>query len=123
MSKLRIGVVGVGFMGQLHARTIAESETAVLAAVVDTSELQGKRIAEQFGASYFADIDQARTSGTIDAFVVAVPDRQHMEITCHLLELGLPVLVEKPMAHNLAAARQMAEAEKKGVDGFSLPIS
>ncbi len=114
MSKLRIGVVGVGFMGQLHARTIAESETAVLAAVVDTSESQGKRIAEQFGASYFADIDQARTSGTIDAFVVAVPDRQHMEITCHLLELGLPVLVEKPMAHNLAAARQMAEAEKKG---------
>ena len=114
MSKLRIGVVGVGFMGQLHARAIAESETAMLAAVVDTSVSQGKQIAEQFGASYFADIDQARTSATIDAFVVAVPDKQHMEITCHLLALGLPVLVEKPMAHSLAAARQMAQAEKKG---------
>src|SRR5271167_994184 len=100
MSKLRIGVVGVGFMGQLHARTIAESETALLAAVIDISVSQGKRIAAQFGTSYFADVDEACRAATIDAFVVAVPDRQHTEITCHLLGRGLPVLVEKPMAHS-----------------------
>jgi myo-inositol 2-dehydrogenase/D-chiro-inositol 1-dehydrogenase len=114
MSKLRVGVVGVGFMGQLHARAIAESEAAVLAAVIDVSAERGQQVGERYGSRSFCDVDQARASAAIDAFVVALPDRQHMETTCYLLDQGLPVLVEKPMAHSLAAAKRMAAAEKKG---------
>jgi myo-inositol 2-dehydrogenase/D-chiro-inositol 1-dehydrogenase len=114
MSKLKMGVIGVGFIGQLHARAIAESEAAILAAVIDISAEQGQLIAERYGARWFANLDQARAVTDIDAFVVALPDQQHMETTCQLLEQGLPVLVEKPMAHNLDAAKKMAQAEKKG---------
>jgi myo-inositol 2-dehydrogenase/D-chiro-inositol 1-dehydrogenase len=114
MSKLRIGVVGVGFIGQLHARTVAESETAELAAVIDIAAAQGKPIAERYDTRYFSEIEPAFSAGGIDAFIVALPDTLHMETTCRLLELGRPVLVEKPMAHNLAAAKAMAAAEKQG---------
>jgi predicted dehydrogenase len=114
MSKLRIGVVGVGFIGQLHARTVAESETAELAGVIDLAADHGKRIAERYATRYFPDIEQACSAGAIDAFIVALPDTLHMETTCRLLDVGRPVLVEKPMAHSLAAAKKMAEAETRG---------
>jgi predicted dehydrogenase len=121
MSKLRIGVVGVGFIGQLHARTVAESDAAELAAVIDLAPAQGKLVAERHGARYFPDIERACSAGGIDAFIVALPDTLHQETTCRLLELGRPVLVEKPMAHTLAAAKAMAAAEKKG--GGSLMVA
>jgi myo-inositol 2-dehydrogenase/D-chiro-inositol 1-dehydrogenase len=114
MNKLKIGVVGVGFIGQLHARTVAESDAAELAAVIDISATQGKLIAERHGARYFPDVEKACAAGGIDAFIVALPDTMHRETTCQLLELGRPVLVEKPMAHSLAAAKAMAAAERKG---------
>ncbi|MBV9219082.1 MAG: Gfo/Idh/MocA family oxidoreductase [Methylobacteriaceae bacterium] len=113
MKKLRIGVVGVGFIGQLHARTVAESETAELAAVVDLAAAHGKAIAERYSTNYFADVEQACSAG-VEAFIVALPDTVHMETTCRLLELGRSVLVEKPMAHSLAAAKAMAAAERQG---------
>jgi myo-inositol 2-dehydrogenase/D-chiro-inositol 1-dehydrogenase len=114
MARLNVAVVGVGFMGQFHARTIAESDGARLAAVVDPSQDIGPRTAEQYGARYHPDIDAALSAGGIDAYVVALPDKLHEAVTCRLLEQGLPVLLEKPMAHTLAAARAMAAAEKKG---------
>jgi myo-inositol 2-dehydrogenase/D-chiro-inositol 1-dehydrogenase len=113
MSKLRVGVVGVGFIGQLHARVVAESETAELAAVIDLDPPQGKKIADRYSARHFSDIESACSAGQIDAFIVALPDTRHMETTCRLLELGRPVLVEKPLGHNLSAARAMAAAEKR----------
>jgi predicted dehydrogenase len=114
MSKLKVGVVGVGFIGQLHARTVAETEGAEFAAVIDVAATHGKAIADKHGARHFPDIDRALAAGGIDAFIVALPDTMHQETTCRLLERGLPVLVEKPMAHTLAAAKAMAAAEKKG---------
>jgi myo-inositol 2-dehydrogenase/D-chiro-inositol 1-dehydrogenase len=114
MSRLKVGVVGVGFIGQLHARTVAETEGAELSAVVDIAAAQGRLVAERHGARYFPDIDRACAAGGIDAFIVAVPDALHQETACRLLELGRPVLVEKPMAHTLAAAKAMAAAERSG---------
>jgi myo-inositol 2-dehydrogenase/D-chiro-inositol 1-dehydrogenase len=114
MAKLNVALVGAGFMGQFHARTIAESDGARLAAVVDLSEAVGKPTADSFGAAWHRDIEAALAAGGIDAYVVALPDRLHQDVVCRLLEAGRPVLVEKPMAHTLAAAKAMAAAEKKG---------
>src|SRR5262249_7476168 len=96
------------------AQTVAESESARLAAVVDVVEAVGKRTADKFGAAYHGDIDAALAGGGLDAFVVALPDKAHQDVVCRLLEAGKPVLVEKPMAHSLAAAKAMAAAERKG---------
>jgi predicted dehydrogenase len=114
MAKLNVALVGAGFMGQFHAQTVAESESARLAAVVDLSEKVGKPTAGKYGATWHRDIDAALAAGGIDAYVVALPDKLHQDVVCRLLEAGKPVLVEKPMAHTLAAAKAMAAAEKKG---------
>lgn len=114
MSRLRIAVVGVGYIGQLHARVLAEMATATLAAVVDISAKTGQEVAQRHGCAYFADVDTVLAAGIADAFVVALPDTQHQDTVCKLLRASKPVLVEKPMAHTLAAARAMAEAERAG---------
>lgn len=112
---LNICVVGVGFMGQMHARTISENESAKLVAVVDPNPGTGQSVAAQFGVTWHPDVGAALADPGIDAFVVAVPDRLHADPACALLEAGRPVLLEKPMAHSLAAAREIsAAAERSG---------
>lgn len=110
---LKIAVVGAGFMGSLHARTVAECEDAVLAAVVDQDESAARRVATQFDAVPIPSIQDA-VAEDIDAFVVAVPDRAHVSPASTLLRAGKPVLVEKPMADTLAGAREIAAAAKAG---------
>lgn len=111
---LSLGVVGVGRMGQLHARTIAECEFARLVAVVDPDAVTGRSVADRYGVSYFSDVSAALADSRIDAYVVAVPDRLHVKPSCELLLAGKPVLLEKPMAHSLAAAREIAQAAERG---------
>ncbi|MFO1057416.1 MAG: Gfo/Idh/MocA family oxidoreductase [Dongiaceae bacterium] len=114
MAKLNLALVGAGFMGRFHAQTIAESDGARLAAVIDLSQQAGPPLAEAFGAAYLPDIEAGLARGDLDGFVVALPDRLHQAVACRLLEAGKPVLLEKPMAHDLKTARAIAAAERKG---------
>lgn len=109
----KIAVVGAGFMGGLHARTVAESDVASLAAVVDFDARAGGRLAEELGVRHLSSVEDA-LEDDIDAFVVAVPDRAHVAPARTLLAAGKPVLLEKPMADTLAGARAIAEAADQG---------
>lgn len=114
MAKIRIAVVGGGFMGALHARTIKESEVAELSAIIDLNEAVGRATAESCGTAWLASIDDALAAAAADAFVIALPDKLHETITVALLEAGKAVLVEKPMAHTLEAAQNIARAAQAG---------
>ncbi|MBX6324137.1 MAG: Gfo/Idh/MocA family oxidoreductase, partial [Rhodospirillaceae bacterium] len=114
MAKLNVALVGAGFMGRFHAQAIAESEGGRLAAVVDPVEDAGRSTAERYGAAWHRDVEAALRAGGIDAWVVALPDKLHQDVTCRLLDAGRPVLLEKPMAHTLAGAKAMAAAESRG---------
>jgi myo-inositol 2-dehydrogenase/D-chiro-inositol 1-dehydrogenase len=115
MSKLRIGIVGAGFMGLLHARVVADSDLGAVSAIVDPNPDAGRKAAGDFGAVHFADVETALSSGAADAYIVCAPDKLHESVTCALLEAGKPVLLEKPMAHTLAAAMSIARsAENTG---------
>ena len=114
MSELRIAVVGAGFMGGLHARTVAECAGASLGAVVDTSREAGEARAAAFGAVWASSVAEALRRDLADAYIVALPDRLHRDATLELLEAGRPVLVEKPLAHSLEAAQDMARAAARG---------
>lgn len=111
---LRIAIVGSGFMGQLHARVVAESPAAELAAIVDLNEAVGRPVAERLGTGFYASVDDALRDPSIDAFVVALPDKLHRDASVQILEAGKPLLVEKPMAHTLESARAIAEAAERG---------
>ena len=99
-------------MGQLHARVIAESPLAQLAAIVDVDPDVAERVASSFGVAWYPSVDSICEDRQVDATIVAVPDTAHEEPATRLLQAGKAVLLEKPMAHTLDAARRIAEVAR-----------
>jgi predicted dehydrogenase len=113
MSKIRLAVVGVGEFGRKHVRVVRESPRAELVAVVDTDPARASEVAAANGCAAFTDAREL--AGQADAAIVAVPTSAHADVACKLLESGLDVLVEKPIAPDLAAAdRLIHTAESHG---------
>ena len=99
-------------MGQLHARVISESPLAQLAAIVDVDQDVAERVASNFGVPAYLSVNAICEDPGVDATIVAVPDTAHEEPATRLLHAGKAVLLEKPMAHTLDAARHIAEVAR-----------
>ena len=97
-NKIRIAVVGAGQFGRNHCRVVEQSARAELTAVVDIDPARAA-IAD------FRELD-----GKVDAAIVAAPTSAHAEIGCWLLEHGIDVLVEKPIAPDLDSADRLVAA-------------
>jgi predicted dehydrogenase len=111
---LRVAVVGVGHLGRHHARILAAMPEVVLAGVVDTNAARAAEIAATHGTKAF-DHWQA-LDGRVDAVVIAVPTESHLDVGLGLLERGLHLLVEKPLARSVDDAdRLIAAAGARGV--------
>jgi predicted dehydrogenase len=108
---IRIGVVGAGVMGRHHVRNLAAIPEAELVGVYDARSEVAEGIAAEHGTRAFARIEEL-TDG-IEAAVVAAPTVYHVEIGRALLARGIHVLVEKPIAPDLASADQLIEAREK----------
>jgi predicted dehydrogenase len=104
--RLPVAVVGVGHLGRHHARLLQQVEGAELVGVVDAREEQARAVAGPLGVPAFASIDQLPPR--VRAVSVAVPTSLHHAVACPLLERGVHVLVEKPMAATLEEGRRMA---------------
>ncbi len=107
-------VVGVGHLGQHHARLMKEVPGAELVAVVDSDPKRAEAIAGPLGVPGLSSLDSIPDDVT--AASVAVPTSRHRDIVMPLLEQGVSVLVEKPMAATLEEAREMeAAARERGL--------
>lgn len=102
MSRLRVAVVGVGHLGQHHARILASMPDVELVAVADSRIDRARSIAEKFGTRAVADYRSLLDA--VDAVSVAVPTCFHREVAVPFLERGVATLVEKPLAGSLADA-------------------
>ncbi len=112
--KVKVGVFGVGSLGQWHARIYSEMPEAELVGVYDASELRAREIAERYGTRVFAS--QAELVEAVEAASVVVPTDLHLEVAGALLRAGRHVLVEKPIAASTAEAEEMvALARASGV--------
>ena len=107
MNKPRVAVIGAGSFGRHHLRILNQSPGAELAGVVDVDNAKAAAAAAEYGCPAYATV--AELSGKIDAAVVAVPTSAHAEIGCSLLESGIDVLVEKPIAADLASAQRLVD--------------
>ncbi len=113
MNPLRVAVVGVGSFGRNHARVIRSLPEVELTAVVDADETRGRAVAEEFGSAYVPDLNAAVAG--IDAAIVATPTATHEDIASKLLNAGVDVLVEKPIAASGAAGERLTNlADSKG---------
>jgi len=114
MKAVRIGVVGVGHLGQHHARLLASMAGVELVGICDTNRSRADEIAAKFGGQTFAD--SRELIGRIDAVTVAVPTVAHVDVALPFLEAGVATLVEKPIAPSVSDAdRLVATAERRGV--------
>jgi predicted dehydrogenase len=109
--RIRVAVAGVGEFGRNHARVYRELEDAELVGVYDQNAERAAAIASEFRTQVVKSLDELRARA--DAVSVAVPTAAHAEVGCRLLEMGLDVLIEKPMAVNLAEADSLLAAAKK----------
>ena len=106
-NRRRIAVIGAGVFGRNHLRVVRESERAFLAGVLDTDPECARAAAAEFGCPVLSTLDEV--AGASDAAIVAVPTVAHCDVACRLLDEGLDVLVEKPIAVTAGEARAMVE--------------
>jgi predicted dehydrogenase len=112
MSQPRVAVIGAGAFGQNHCRVVHESARAQLAAIVDTDAARAQEAAARYQT--VALTDARDLPGKIDAAIIAAPTTFHADIGCHLLAAGIDVLVEKPIAKDLASADRLVATAARG---------
>ena len=113
--KIRLGIVGLGFMGKGHAKAIVDDRHAdfELSAVADVFEASAKAAGQEFGVPYFASPEALYASGLVDAVMIATPHYWHPVQAIKARRAGLHVLCEKPLAVTVGPARAMiAEAKR-----------
>ena len=109
----KVAVVGAGAFGKNHVRVVSESSRAELAFVVDPNLALAREHAGPRGAQALES--HRELVGRVDAAVIAAPTIHHASIACDLMEAGIDVLVEKPIAVTVTEADRMIEvAERQG---------
>jgi predicted dehydrogenase len=112
---LRIAVVGVGHLGQHHARLLASMDGVQLVGIVDTKPGRAAEIASRLGVPSFTHLGELPLDG-LDAATIAVPTVSHQDVALPLIDAGVSVLVEKPLSSSLDDADKMIEsAARRGV--------
>ena len=108
---LRVGVVGVGYLGSIHARIYHRMPSVNLVAVIDTNAERGRQIASECECNFVQDLERLLES--VDAVSIVVPTSLHREIAEPFLDKRIPVLLEKPVAHTLEDARAIVDLAKQ----------
>jgi predicted dehydrogenase len=106
MTRLPVAVVGVGHLGKEHARILASLPDVELLGVVDPDQAQAEAVAARCGTRWFTD--HRPLLPALRAAVIAAPTIYHYSIARDFLAAGVPLLVEKPLASNLAQAQELA---------------
>ena len=106
---MRAAVIGVGHLGQHHARILASLPGVSLAGVVDLNRERAAKIAADYGATAFADI--AEIHG-LELVVIATPTESHAQLALPLIESGVHTLIEKPISQTLEEADRLIAAAK-----------
>lgn len=111
MEQLKVGVIGVGHLGQHHARLYAQSPDTLLVGIADLDRGRAEGIGQQHEVQVFNNVDALLDA--VDAVSVAVPTTHHREVVLSCLNAGVHVLVEKPLASTVDEARAMVACAKQ----------
>lgn len=110
---IKVAVIGVGSMGQNHARIFFHSEQADLVAIADPFKEQAEKVARHYNARAYLNYQDLLHQENIDAVSIAVPTSLHKEVALQALEKGKHVLLEKPIASTEAEALEIIRAAEK----------
>jgi predicted dehydrogenase len=105
---IKVGVIGVGYLGKFHAEKYAASPKAQLVAVADTDSARAKEIGASVGVEAVADY--RALLGRVQCVSIAVPTRFHYQVARDFIAAGVDILVEKPLTADIAEARELVGA-------------
>ncbi|MBZ0220408.1 MAG: Gfo/Idh/MocA family oxidoreductase [Candidatus Methylomirabilis sp.] len=111
--RIKVAVIGVGYLGRFHAQKYAAIEDAELVGVVDTDPERAEAVAKEVGTKAFRS--RGELFGLVDAVSIATPTEFHHSIGMEFLSRGVHVMMEKPLAADSRAAMELVrEAERAG---------
>ena len=114
MGKVRVGVIGVGYLGQFHAEKYSRMDNVQLMGVVDLDRVLAEEVAARFDTRAFTDYKDL--FGHVDAVSIVVPTEDHFSVAAKCLNHDLDVLIEKPMTATLEQADDLIKiAESRGL--------
>jgi len=114
MDQVRVGIIGVGYLGTQHARILSYLEEADLKGVADIDFKKAVEIGNRHGVAYYQNYEEMM--GEIDAAIVATPTSEHHPISLNLLRNGKSVLVEKPITETVEQGEELVgEAKSSGL--------
>jgi predicted dehydrogenase len=114
MDKVKVGIIGVGYLGTQHARILSYLEKAELIGVADIDFKKAMVIGNRHGVKYYDKYENMLDE--IDAGIVATPTSEHFDISMKLLKEGKSVLVEKPITETVEQAEELVSvADKNGL--------
>ena len=102
---LRVGVIGCGRMGRLHARVYSQMQSVKLTGVFDVQEESAAAVADEFAAPMRKSLEELLPE--VDAVTIAVPTKFHLSIAQECLRRKIACLIEKPLAKDVAEARRI----------------
>lgn len=111
---LQVGVVGVGGMGRRHVENLVAVDGAAAVAIFDTDRKRLAEVAATYGVATSEDAAALIENSDVEAVIVASPDETHADLTLRCIELGKPVLCEKPLAVELDDAERVVATEAAG---------
>ena len=119
--KLKVGVIGAGFMGKTYATVVARNlrDTATLAAV--SAEQGGDELAAEHGTKFFADWREMIAGDAVDIVLIATPQAAHHDMAVEAAKAGKHVMIEKPMARTVAECDEIIAACKQA--GVKLSVA
>ena len=110
MKKLRVGVVGAGYLGRFHAEKYARMDDVELVGVVDIDKSQAEEVAGRFNTKAY--LHHKHLFGKVDAVSIVVPTPAHFSVAKDFLENNIDVLIEKPMSETTEQADELIDFAK-----------
>src|ERR687897_806067 len=110
--KLRFGILGCGVIGPHHAKAIAGLQSAELVAVADVVPELAEKLAEEYGCSHYASLQEMLSGVDLDAVCLCTPSGTHAEGAIAALEAGKHVVIEKPVDVTLEAADRLIKVQR-----------
>jgi predicted dehydrogenase len=108
MEQVRMGVIGVGRMGQNHCRVYSNLKNTKFVGVCDLNPERGREVARAFEVSYFREVDSLLEN--VDAVSICTPTPSHYELVTRCLDRNIHVMVEKPFTESLDQAQALKDA-------------
>jgi predicted dehydrogenase len=111
MEKVKIGVIGVGHLGDHHARIISQLPEADLVGVMDIDQEKAQRVARKYNTGYFEKLEDLLAQ--TDAISLVVPTTVHYPLALMILERGKDLLIEKPITETVPQAEEIVKLARR----------